>query len=100
MSDNQTAPLLPHPRRRGRAIKAAALSFMDNHLPAHELKAMRAFQAAVVAGKQWGTRMIVSMQRLEERGLVKSIHLNGRIHDFIMTDAGWVWSATHRGKTP
>jgi hypothetical protein len=59
-----------------------------------ERAALIEFKAAVEAGAPWGRRRIVSMQGLEQSGLVTRITHNGLIVDWELTPEGELWTAS------
>jgi hypothetical protein len=61
------------------------------HLTKREIAAMREFKAVVAKGHSIGRRRIVSMQALEQAGLVQRIEYNGMIADWRLTPAGEEW---------
>ena len=62
-----------------------------SRLTSREWLAMAVFKRLAADGQGIGRRKIVSMQRLEEVGLVKRITRNGMIADWELTEAGKGW---------
>lgn len=57
-----------------------------------ERAAMREFKESVAAARHWGLKRIVSMQGLEEAGLVRRVSVNGMIADWKLTPEGEAWN--------
>lgn len=64
---------------------------MAHVLSPKERDAMREFKRVVAMGHCMGRRRIVSMQGLEEAGLVKRVSVNGLIADWTLTQTGKDW---------
>jgi hypothetical protein len=57
-----------------------------------ERAAMMEFKETVARGHCMGRRRIVSMQGLEQAGLVKRVTVNGMIADWTLTPDGEAWN--------
>lgn len=62
-----------------------------SNLTKMQRNAMIEFQQVIARRECMGTRRIVSMQALEEAGLVKRVLVNGLIADWTITEAGKAW---------
>ena len=70
---------------------AAQLKWRRIALTRMEREAMREFKECVAAGRSFGRKRIVSMQGLEEAGLVERIEAGGVIRDWRLTPDGERW---------
>lgn len=68
------------------------MSDQATKLTAKERSAMIEFKRCLADHFCMGTRRIVSMQRLENAGLVKRVTVNGMIADWTITETGKDWT--------
>lgn len=85
------APAAPRPGRKIEVDPTDALRWRKMALSRTERAAMREFKQVVAKGHSMGRRRIVSMQGLQEAGLVKPVLVDGTIADWTLTPAGVLW---------